>query len=243
MKFNLDRVAITADVDWAPDAVIKYMISLFETKKIRCTFFCTHFSEVLLSADKELFELAIHPNFNPLIEGQVGTTDKIIDNLMSIYPHAKGVRSHCMFQSTGILNQFANRGLIYESNHFLPYHTNVSPFLLWNGMVRLPYIWEDDIHWSYGNNFDNLNINLKDSGLKIFDFHPIHIYLNTTNGDHYLRAKKFYQNPAELQEFRNDGMHVKGAKDALMKLFQEIEEKQLETFKLIEIASEIKSVN
>lgn len=243
MKFNINKIAITADIDWAPEPVIEHMVTLFESRKMKCTFFCTHFSEVLLGANKELFELAIHPNFNPLIEGQNGSSVEIIDNLMSIYPDAKGVRSHCMLQSTKILNQFAEIGLLYESNHFLPYHTNVSAFLLWNGMIRLPYIWEDDIHWSYGYNFNSLGVDLNDHGLKIFDFHPIHIYLNTTNGDHYLRAKIFYQNPTELQKFRNDGMQVKGAKDVLMKLFQEIEDNRLETFKLTEIVSEIKNIN
>ncbi|MDZ4809702.1 MAG: hypothetical protein SGI96_15750 [Bacteroidota bacterium] len=239
----MDKIAITSDVEWAPEPVIKYMISLFEERNVKCTFFCTHYSEVLLNANKQLFELAIHPNFNPLLQGQAGTSEKIIDNLLSIYPMAKGVRSHSMLQSTGLLSQFAQKGLIYESNHFLPYHTNVSPFLLWNGMVRLPYVWEDDVHWLYGNSFDDLKINIELSGLKILDFHPIHIYLNTVNEDHYLSAKQFYQQPVELAKLRNDGAIKKGAKDALEKLFREIETNELQTFFLHEIATEFKNNN
>ncbi|MEI2738967.1 MAG: hypothetical protein V9F01_09290 [Chitinophagaceae bacterium] len=235
----MNKIAITSDVDWAPEPVLEYMISLFEARGIKCTFFCTHYSEVLLNADRNLFELAIHPNFNPLLDGKAGNSDEVLDKILAIYPESRGVRSHSMLQSTGLINLFSRKGLIYESNHFLPYHKNISPFLLWNGMVRLPYIWEDDIHWLYGNSFADLKINLNEPGMKIFDFHPIHIYLNTTNEEHYLNAKPFYQQPLELQRFRNSGKDIKGAKDALEKLFQTIEGKGLHTFLLKEIAAEV----
>lgn len=233
----MNKIAITADIDWAPEELLEYTISLLESFNVKCTFFCTHHSPVLLSANKELFELAIHPNFNPLLQGREGPSpDKIIDDLLALYPDAKGIRSHSMMQSSALLNLFAKKGFVYESNHFLPYHTNVYPFLLWNGMVRLPYVWEDDIHYMYGNKFDELKIDLDEPGMKIFDFHPTHLYINTNTEDHYLKAKPYYHDPAELWKLRNDGMQEKGAEDALVKLCSEIKEKNMDTFTLQELA-------
>jgi hypothetical protein len=39
-------------------------------------------------------------------------------------------------------------------------------------------------------------------GLKVFNFHPIHIFENTHSQAHYREIKQHYQNPAELEKHR-----------------------------------------
>ncbi len=228
------------DVDWAPEEVIEYALSLFENENIPCTIFCTHRSAVLENSNKELFELGIHPNFNPLLSGGGGSAEQVLDDLLKIFPDAKGVRSHSMTQSTPLLGMFAQRGLTYESNYFIPYSENIHPIMLWNGMIRLPYIWEDDIQWMYGKKFDDINIDFNAPGMKIFDFHPVHLFLNTVNEQHYLEAKPHYQNAKELILHRNNGDSVKGAKDALMLIFREIKTHGITPLKLSEVADTFK---
>jgi hypothetical protein len=227
-------IALTADIDWAPEEVIEEFKRLLESHNIKCTLFCTHKSEAINSLNPDLFELGIHPNFNPILEGKGGNINEVIDELMKMYPNAKGIRSHSLLQSSALLNLFAKKGFQYESNEFVPYAKNVTPSLLWNGLVRLPFIWEDDIHWMYSKKFDDLDVDLASPGLKIFNFHPVHVFLNTTDGNHYEQAKQFYQHPAELRKFRNSGSK-KGVYDALSTLINEITSQGLTTYKLSEI--------
>lgn len=228
-------IAITSDIDWGPDEVINYLVSLFEEYQVKCTFFCTHSSPVLKGVNNKLFELGIHPNFNPLLEGKQGTAEEILDRLMSAFPDSMGIRSHSALQSSYILNLFARKGFSYESNQFLPYQIGVQPSFLWNGLIRLPYIWSDDLHWLYGNTFDDLKIDLEGEGLKILNFHPIHVYLNTVNDLHYQNARHHYQNPDKLKKYRNDGKKFSGVKDGLVSLLDHLKNNKISTYQLSEI--------
>ncbi|MCC6865836.1 MAG: hypothetical protein IT280_06705 [Ignavibacteria bacterium] len=230
-------ISFTCDINWSPEEVILDTIGLFEEHNVRCTFFSTHSSIVLSNLDKKKFEVAIHPNFNQLLNlsGKKRAED-ILDDILEIYPEAKGVRSYSLMQSINLLQLFADRHLVYEANSFLPYQTGLKPFKLWNGLVRIPYNWEDDVHWSYGFEFEDCGINLNDDGLNIFDFHPIHIFLNTENKFRYNEAKKFYHDPKKLKEFQNS--EVKGARDMLISLLKYVNENKIETIRQIDIAQD-----
>ena len=45
-------------------------------------------------------------------------------------------------------------------------------------------------------------------GLKVFDFHPIHIFLNTRSQEHYSDCKKYYHEPRELEKRRHKGRGI-----------------------------------
>jgi hypothetical protein len=229
-------IAFTIDIDWAPEEIISDTLSVFEKYNVKCTAFSTHPSPVLSKCRKDLFEIGIHPNFNPLLQGSEKKIEDIIDELLKIYPEAKGVRSHSMLQNTGILQEFARKNLIYDANHFLPYQKGIKPFKLWTGMVRIPFNWEDDIHWTYGYTFDSSNIDLNEEGLNIFNFHPIHIFLNTESKNRYEKAKEFYKDPRELRKYRNS--QTKGSRDMLISLLEYVNEKQIITKNLLEIAND-----
>ncbi len=230
-------IVFTSDIDWAPEEVIADTINLFETYGVRCTFFSTHHSIELTKCNKNLFETGIHPNFNPILNGQ---SDKravdIVDEIMDIHPEAQGVRSHSMLQSTELLQMFTDKKLLYDANHFLPYQSGLKPIKLWTGLVRIPYNWEDDVHWTYGYSFDDSGMNLEDEDLVVFDFHPIHIYLNTENKYRYNEAKRHYQDAKALLEFRNT--EVVGTRDLLISLLSYCKHNNLTTRKLADIANE-----
>jgi hypothetical protein len=228
-------IAFTCDIDWAPEAVIEDTINLFELFGIKCTFFSTHHSPILTKSNKKLFEIGIHPNFHPLLKGNSDKTfEDILDDLLDIHPEARGVRTHTLMQSVAIIQKFADRRLVYESNTLMPYQTGLKPFKLWNGLVRIPYNWEDDVHWAYGYSFDDCRISLDAEEMIIFDFHPIHIYLNTENKYRYSEAKKYYNDPVKLNEFKNK--EVPGTRDLLMNLLKHCRNNEIETHKMIEIA-------
>ena len=226
-------LAFSIDIDWAPEEVIIDTLSLFEKYGVKCTIFSTHNSYAVIKSNRKLFEVAIHPNFNPFLTGTDKQVDDVIDELIELHPDAKGVRSHSLMQSTGINQRFADKGLVYDSNLLLPYHHGLKPFKSWNGMVRIPYNWEDDVHWTYGYSFDDCRMNLADDGLVVFDLHPIHIFLNTDNK--YKEAKKHYNDPDKLISLRNT--EIKGTRDLLISLLRYINENKIENKTLLEIAN------
>ena len=235
-------IAFTSDIDWAPEEVIADTINLFEFYGVKCTFFSTHHSLELSKANKKLFEIGIHPNFNPILTGKSDMRpEDVIDDILDIHPEAEGIRSHSMLQSTNLLQLFADKKLLYDANHFMPYQTGIKPFKLWTGMVRIPYNWEDDVHWAYGYSFDECGMDLNDENMIVFDFHPIHIYLNTENKYRYNEAKKFYQDPKELINYRNKEVH--GTRDLLISLLTSCKQNKLKTYKLVEIARDFLSSN
>ena len=135
LKCNL---YFTLDIDWAIEPVIDYALSFFRENKIKCTVFCTHSSEILKNLESDLFEVAIHPNFNEsLIYGKGDSSQRILDKLLNIFPESKGVRSHSMTSSTKLLYQFKDLGLAYDSNIFFPYNWSISPFLCFSGITRI----------------------------------------------------------------------------------------------------------
>lgn len=211
-------IHFSCDVDWAPEAVVADALALFEARGIKCTVFATHESPVLRAARRDLFEVGVHPNFNPVLDGKGGSADQVLDAILGMYPEARGVRCHSTAQTYNLLTRFAQRGLVYESNLLLPYARRLRPFKLPSGLVRLPYVFEDDVHFAYGHGFDDSGLDLADEGGPlIVDFHPIHIFLNTETEARYLAARSHYQDPAGLLEHRNRGPRP-GARDLLVAL-------------------------
>ncbi|MFN4083079.1 MAG: hypothetical protein ACK4K9_05550 [Bacteroidia bacterium] len=214
----------TSDIDWAPEEVIADMLNLFEQYSVKCTLFVTHDSEVIHKCNRELFEIAIHPNFNNRLFAEDKRTPKeIVQDLLDMYPEAVGMRSHSMTQSSQLLNVFAECGLQYDSNQFLPYQ-QVKPYKCWTGLTRIPYNWEDDVHFTYGKAFTSDGFG-EYNGLRIYDFHPIHVFLNTDSNLTYLKAKPFYNNFHQISFYKNSD--VFGTRDLLIKLLSSINNSNL----------------
>jgi hypothetical protein len=208
----------TVDVDWAPEPVIADTLALFEQFGVKCTIFATHRSPIIESCDRELFEIGIHPNFNGLLAGKNGDPTAILDELLTMYPEACGIRSHSMAQSSPLLDQWASKGMMYEANHFLPYWSNIRPFRLWNGLLRVPYNWEDDIHFRYGRSFDDAGLDSA-AELNILVFHPVHVYLNSDTAAGYSRARSCYQDADKLLVHRNNDRP--GTRTLLIRLLEQ----------------------
>lgn len=224
----MSKYVFTSDVDWAPEEVIEDTISLFAEHNAKITFFSTHRSEQLLRADRNFVEIGIHPNFNKLLfNNDLQKPDEIVRELLQIYPEAVGVRSHSLSQSSGLVNLFKASGLKYESNTLLPYFSSIVPYKCWTGLTRIPYNWEDDVHFTYGYDFSSDNL-ADDCDYKIYDFHPIHIYLNTDIEQTYLIAKPFINDIKILKTYINKSKF--GTRDLLIQLLTNINKIKKETY-------------
>ena len=63
------------------------------------------------------------------------------------------------------------------------------PWIANNGLVVAPYCWADEHSWVSKQSSDFEDIVLR-SKLAVFDFHPIHIFLNSSDGNEYRKLKK-----------------------------------------------------
>ena len=210
-----DKCFLTFDIDWACDTILSEVIDMVEAFDVAATWFVTHQTPLLdrLRANPK-FELGIHPNFNKLLDGDLGNGSNVIDVvdvLMNLVPEAKSVRSHSMLQSTRILDIFKSYGIVYDCNHFIPYSADIplKPWKLWNGMIKTPYLWEDDVHAAYNSGNWDCRVVLEGGGLRVFDFHPVHVFLNTADINEFEKAKKYYNDARELMNFINTGMGTK----------------------------------
>lgn len=196
-----DKVFLTFDVDWASDEILDFVLNIIEKYDVKATFFVTHVTKLLDRMKKNPnIELGIHPNFNYLLNGDFRygkNFHEIIDYYLRIVPDAVSVRSHSITQNSIIIKAFSDKGLRYDCNDFIPIDSEIELkpwFLLEEKLIKAPYFWEDDIYFAQNDNWDIQEyINYK--GIKIFDFHPIHVFLNTENIARYNNYKKYSNQP------------------------------------------------
>lgn len=195
-----DAICITFDVDWAPDEALEDVLELLERAGAAATFFATHGTAVLGSSVQPRTEVGVHPDFRDAQEDM----EAPVRRLLELYPRARGVRSHLLYQSSPLLEVFKDLGFDYESNTHLPFHPGLRPFIRIPGLVSIPYSWSDDTHFRLGKPLQREVLMLDRPGVKVIAFHPIHIFANTLGTAHYERAvRPHYSKPNELLRTRD----------------------------------------
>jgi hypothetical protein len=228
-----NRFAITFDIEWAPDEILLDLLNLLSRYSISVTSFATHQTPVLKEI-KKVHEVGLHPNFNPLFDHNDRLTSyQILEEIKTWYPDAVGVRSHSRTVSATLVSQFISMGLQYDANQICPYQKGLLPYTYRN-FCRFTDFWQDDVHAIYRRPFALDNIPIDSEGVKIFNFHPIHIYLNTDTIERYQAARPHYQDSRKLLEFRNT--KAKGVRDLLIELLNYLKDHRIQTYTLKEIA-------
>lgn len=184
----IEQPVITLDCEWAPDFILEHVADVLIDKEVKSTWFVTNESSFIDELKKNsLFELGLHPNFYPnSTQGQ--ESDSVLKNLKKIVPHSKSIRTHRLFQSSPLLAKFQEYGIENDVSIFLPYTKNITPhYSKYLNLFRFPFFWEDDAEMVENSSWSTKDIRLNVSGLKIYNFHPILIYLNSDD------MKSFYQ--------------------------------------------------
>lgn len=223
----VNKLFLSFDIDWAHDEILSDTLSLVMRFNVPVTWFVTHATPILNDIRSLTHqELGLHPNFNSLLDvdsiNKCHNAEKIVKDLLDIVPEAKSIRSHSMTQSSRLLDLFQSCGLTHEGNHFIPHHVGIElkPWLLWNQLCKIPYFWEDDLHTlydSFGISQTNPAELATAGGLKVFDFHPIHVFLNTESIERYERTRPLHYKPKELIKHRYEGY---GTRNRLIELLE-----------------------
>ena len=216
-----NKLFLTFDVDWAHEEVITDTLDLLHKYDVQATFFGTHQSPILNSVfEDNKHEVGIHPNFNDIINNTcVGeNAESRIKNLLELFPSAKSIRSHSTTWSGVIQELILKYEITHECNTFIPWQSSIDlkPWNLWNGLVRVPYFWEDDVALLFKEPKNSLR-ELSSKTLKVFDFHPIHIFLNSESIERYESTRQLHKNPKELLKYRYRGY---GTRNKLIDLLE-----------------------
>ena len=222
------HIYLSFDIDWCNNEVLEDTIDLIEPYQIAATWYVTHKTSLIDKIRRNHnFELGIHPNFNFLIDGddRVGSNaEEVVENLMKIVPEAKSVRSHSLTTNSRLLDLFASKGLSHECNYFIPEQCNfpIYPWQIDNDMIRVPHFWADDYACLHKNNSTASKL-LTRTGLKVFDFHPIHVFLNTEHPNRYNKTRSLHNHPDELIKHRYEGYGIRNQLVELLELSRENE--------------------
>lgn len=192
----MNDLLITVDVDWAPDFAVFEVAGRLVEAGVRSTWFVTHASPAtdFLVSRPDLFEVGIHPNFLP---GSTHGEDlrSVLEHCLHIVPGARSMRSHGLFSSTPLLDLVVRESAIcVDGTLFLPRTPGLRPVeYFWAGrsLLRIPHFFEDDFEMERPSPEWSLEPLLAlGEGLKVFDFHPIHLVLNSPSMGPYLELKR-----------------------------------------------------
>lgn len=212
---------LTFDIDWANDDVIDFTLDIINEYQLPATFFATHQSgSIQKIAQNPIHEIGIHPNFIPLLNqnGALPFT-QVIDQHLEWFPNAVSSRSHGLVTSSGITKHLAECQLRYDSNQFLfPENAPLVPYRHYSGLIEVPYFYEDDIYAAQKAPRLSAAGHLDLPGPKVFDFHPIHVFLNTETLERYEVARPDFKNISKLKAHVNT--ETAGTRDFLRELIE-----------------------
>lgn len=211
------KIFLTFDMEWSNDNILEYLLNYIDRYSLKATVFVTHKTQLLERMKKNPnIELGIHPNYNFLLEGDFRygrNFDEVTSYYYNLVENPISVRSHSMTQNSRIVQNFSQYGLIYDCNHFIPIDSGIElkPWKYWNEkMIKIPYIWEDDIHLSKSKKVKASDL-LSYDGLKVLDFHPLQIFINTHKIENYykvLKTKEYKKNVNQvyygIRDYLND---------------------------------------
>lgn len=208
----MKKVYLIFDMDWACDGVMKYFYDEIWERNLPegygGTLNVTNYSKVLDEIRKDGYlELGIHPNFNRLLcnEDTDGNFATAIKDLMEIVPDAVSARSHSLVAGSRINQCLYENGIRYASNYFYQPDINmkVRSFKDPSGITQIPFFFEDDLYLTQKTKLSIYDYLEKYDAPLIFNFHPIHLFLNSENLQRYEEAKKVYNEYGKLKRFRN----------------------------------------
>lgn len=117
------------------------------------------------------------------------------------------MRSHALTSSSVIQSEYSYYGIKYDLNTYIPIQKGMKilPYKSWIGdIIILPFIFEDDIYLAESEH-RSVEFYLGDDfeAPRIFNFHPIHLYLNTDKMETYENARPFFKDISRLELARN----------------------------------------
>jgi hypothetical protein len=223
-------ICLSFDTDHMSEARLAEFLSIYPIGG-RATFFCTQRYACLAGTPHEQ---APHP----LLEW--GTDfEKELSLMRETFPEAKGWRAHSCAFSHNLAIWLCKHRYEYVSTHDQFGQAGIAPFRVTWGIWQLPIYYMDTLDISaerFGGGPrrapfkpELIRHALESSDLHVFDFHPIHIMLNSPDADYYFSKRDRFRVGDLIEELRFPGY---GAGSFFSELCRDIERAALRSFAL-----------
>lgn len=169
------------------------------------TFFCTQRYQCL---EEGGHEIAPHPFLG---EGSVWEDE--LCRMRALFPEATGWRSHSCVFSHLLMEWVGENGYHYVSTNDEVGRRGPRPFRHPWGVWQLPIYYMDNMDFSTPHYWPELGHSkfdpalveraLEDDGVYVFDFHPIHLLLNTEGKDHYFAVRQRFLEGEDVAVLRS----------------------------------------
>ena len=248
-NFDQDyNVMMTVDADWAPEFMIKKISNIFLKNNISATFFVTHKSNFLKELVKEKnFEIGIH--FYKFAYKDEKAQKKHDEELINFYSEI------CDFYKTDIIsNRFHRLQYSYRDFEFLKNigikndlscllfnQKNIEPhYNILYDIIQLPYFFEDGICENIGGGFYS-KIEIFSKGMKIFNFHPLNVYINSSKKAHREFLFKIPDLVSVEEDFVKQFINKEsfGSCDFLIELIKKLKKQKSNFFKVNNFAKKL----
>jgi len=118
-----------------------------------------------------------HPNLSGKHHKSCDFENQLLEH-RNRYPQATGYRCHGHMDSAWIQMKMAEMGYIWESNMCCHLEPGLKPIKMFSGLTRFPVWLEDDVWVSREVDVENVLNALETPGMKVFNFHPVHLCEN-----------------------------------------------------------------
>jgi len=199
-------ICITFDTDHMDEG---RMAMFLETVEIpgRATFFCTRRYDCLEATDHET---GPHPTLEA-----AGDWQAELARMRAMFPDAPGWRSHSCVFSHLLAEWLAASGYRYASTNDQFGQRAIQPVRHPWGIWHFPIYYMDNMDFSsacfWGADADGpfsetmIETALGDDGVYVFDFHPLHLLLNTPHREHYFAVRDRFKAGEALADLVYDG--------------------------------------
>ena len=168
------------------------------------------------NADWGRHEIQPHPYVDDLTKFG-SNLDSFVDSL-AMAQAPQGVRTHSCVMSHMVGIDLSKRGYKYASMSSLLFETGLKPYRHPWGIWEMPIYYMDNMDYCMPENWPNhrhkpfspelIHRALNNEGMFIFDFHPLHIALNTTSYEGYQGVKASISRGEDPHDLRMSGRGV-----------------------------------
>lgn len=226
-------IAITFDTDWIVESAIKEL-NLIDSVPGNMTFFCTDYYPYLDGQKK--VEIGLHPRLEWGSDWIKETKDLEKKFNAPIY----GIRPHSLSYTQMYGIELAKMGYKYISQATYLYHQGLKLDRHPWGIYELPIYYMDSMDFTFQLNWETNNVPFRfdiiekaiydEKGLYIFDFHPIHLLLNSPSIQFYHDNRNNYSNAKPY--------NGRGTKTFFDELCSEMKKNNVFSHSLIEIVNQ-----
>jgi hypothetical protein len=187
------------------------------------TFFCTQHFPAL---DPDRHELCPHPH---LRLGEDWEAE--LDLARESFPTARGIRPHSALNSHLLSVELRRRGFEWTSARDEPGRRGIAPYREAWGLWHVPIYYMDNMDFSFADFWPDakgtafarelLEVAVEEEGVYVFDFHPVHLLLNTSSAEAYLSKRDRFLEGAPTDQLRSSEYGARDFYGDLVSLMEE----------------------